>query len=315
MTLAASFGALVATSQATLSTLILAMRRGFSFLGEVPRAGLEPHRNLIEMLGYLSDSMLPILAASISLGILAQLAVTGLVFVPEATKPKWERLNPLEKLKGWFSPRMAVEMAKTLAKFSVLVWIGYKFWNDQLLPMVQTGILTPASLPAVWASFGSLAWKMIGFLIALGVADAAWQIFDYKRQLRMTRYEVKQEHKNEEGDPHIKARRRAQARKLARALSLAGVKKADVVVTNPVHLAVALEYKKGMGAPKVVAKGADLLAQRLKELAREHEVPIVENKVLARSLYPLELDDEIPENLYRAVAEVLVSVAKVEDYL
>lgn len=315
MTLAAGFGALAATAQATMTAIMLAMRKNLQALGDVPRAGLEPHRSATEIMGQLSGAMFPILLASIVTGVLAQLVVTGMVFVPEALKPKWERLNPLEKLKNWFSPRMLVELAKTLAKFTVLVWLGWKFWNEQLLPMVQTGILTPAALPAVWGVMAGLGWKMIGFLLVLGVADAAWQMFDYRRQLRMTRYEVKQEHKQEEGDPHFKARRRAQARKIARALSLAGVKKADVVVTNPVHLAVALEYKRGMAAPRIVAKGADLLAQRLKELAREHDVPIVENKPLARSLYPLELDEEIPEALYKAVAEVLVSVARVEDYL
>ena len=315
MTLAASFAALAATGPGTVTDLMLAMRRNLQLMGEVPRIGLEPHRSMIELLGHAAVAMAPLLLGAIVTGIAAQLIVTGMVFVPESLKPKWQRLNPLEKLKNWFSPRMAVELFKTLTKFVVLMWICNKFWNQQLLPQVQAGMLTTAALPSAWTSVTKLAWDMIGFLLVLGVADAAWQLFDYRKNLRMTKYEVKQEHKHEEGDPHIRARRRAMARKIARSLSLAGVKKADVVVTNPVHLAVALEYKRGMAAPKIVAKGADLLAARLKEMAREHEVPIVENKILARSLYPLELDEEIPEQLYKAVAEVLVSVAKVEDYL
>lgn len=315
LTLLASFAALVATGEASMNGMIVLMRKNLQGLGHAQQAEITPGWYFLEVLYLMAESMIPILAAGIVMGVGAQVLMAGPVLVQEALKPKWERLNPLEKLKSWFSPRMLVELTKSLLKFGVLSWIGYRFLNEQMLPVVQTSLLTTGGLPAVGSLMTSFAWKVVLFMLILGVADAGYQLYDYRKQLRMTKYEVKQEHKNEEGDPHIKARRRAEARKMARSMSLAGVPKADVVITNPVHLAVALQYELGMAAPKIVAKGADLLARRVKELAREHGIPIVENKPLARALYPLDLDEDIPEHLYKAVAEVLVSVAKVEDYL
>jgi flagellar biosynthetic protein FlhB len=164
----------------------------------------------------------------------------------------------------------------------------------------------------LWVSFITI----VSALILIAVLDVPYQIWNYGRKLRMTREEVKQEHKESEGDPHVKGKIRAMQRAMARRRMMAEVPTADVVVTNPTHYAVALKYTEGkMGAPKVVAKGADDIAAKIRELAREHKVPLLEAPPLARALHThTEIGDEIPEALYTAVAEVLAYVFQLRTF-
>jgi flagellar biosynthetic protein FlhB len=169
---------------------------------------------------------------------------------------------------------------------------------------------------------GFMAKSALGVGLKVGIAylvvaalDVAYQRFEYERDLRMTKQEVKEEHKQQEGDPLIKSRIRTVQRQIAYKRMMQEVPKADVVVTNPTHIAVALKYDVAkMSAPKVVAKGAELIAQRIKDLAREHGVPIVEDKLLARLLYKsVEIGEEIPEKLFQAVAQVLAYIYRLRN--
>ena len=226
-----------------------------------------------------------------------------------------ERLNPLEGIKRFFTRRQVVEAARTLVKSAIFIYLGYRFVCDELLCWAPGAPRGQQALAGYFAGFWAFVWKIAVAQLVLGILDAFYQRWEFLRGLRMTKFEVKQEYKQSEGDPQVKARIRQMARKFMKARSLGAVKTANVVVTNPTHLAVALEYNLKMRAPKVVAKGADEVAKAIRRLARQHDVPIIEDKPLARALYLVEVDEDIPVDLFRAVAQILASIARVEaDY-
>jgi flagellar biosynthetic protein FlhB len=178
----------------------------------------------------------------------------------------------------------------------------------------QTGALLGA---VVW----ELVWKMGGVMLVLSAADVVWQRYNFERNIRMSKQEIKDESKNSEGDPQVKARIRQLQRKAALQRMMEAIPRADVVLTNPTHLAIAIGYdRENMGAPQVLAKGANAVAERIKDKAREAQVPVMENKPLARALFrSTDVGDEIPAELYTAVSEVLIYVyrmsGKLDDYL
>ncbi|MEW6281334.1 MAG: EscU/YscU/HrcU family type III secretion system export apparatus switch protein [Candidatus Eremiobacterota bacterium] len=256
----------------------------------------------------------PVLLAGTLAPVAGHLGLAGPIWSPASLSLNPSRLNPLAALRRWFSARMLVDLVRLCLKAAVLGWLCQDFFRRELLPLAAA--VPSAAGVGQWLTLATgFAWRMVVAQLVIGVADAAWQWWDHRRSLRMSRYEVRQEYKQQEGDPHRKARVRQMQRKLAKERSLEGVKRARVVITNPTHLAVALEYDLSMPAPRVVAKGADLQAERLKKLARNLGVPVVEDRSLARALYPLDLEESVPPALYRAVAEVLLSVSRAEDYL
>jgi flagellar biosynthetic protein FlhB len=253
----------------------------------------------------------PIALGGMLLGVAANLLQVGFLFTLEPLTPNFGRLNPLEGLKRIFSRRSLVELVKSLLKMGLVGFVAYQTVRDDLgrFPtLMQVGL--PGAVRFMMDLISRLLLTVGILMLILAIADYLYQRFEYEVSLRMTKQELKEEFKNIEGNPEIRAKIRQKQRELARRRMMADVPKADVVVTNPTHFAVALAYAQGeMGAPKVLAKGQGLVALRIREIAKEHGVPVVENKPLARELHKLvEIGQEIPFHLYQAVAELLAFV-------
>ncbi|GFE83199.1 flagellar biosynthesis protein FlhB [Steroidobacter agaridevorans] len=253
----------------------------------------------------------PVLGIICLAAILAPLALGGWSFSTEALMPQFNRLNPLEGVKRIFSMRAVVELIKALAKFGIVGLIAViVLWNDvtTLLNLGQEP-LHQAIAHTITLSGKALIAITAGLLIIAGI-DVPYQLYTYAKQLKMSRQEIREEHKESEGSPEVKGRIRQLQQQFARQRMMQDVPKADVIVTNPTHFAVALRYdEKRMRAPIVVAKGVDLVAARIREVATEHNVPIFEAPPLARVLYRnVDIGGEIPATVYQAVAQVLTYV-------
>ncbi len=264
---------------------------------------------IIKMLG-------PIFLMMFILGLAVNILQVGVLFTGYPLIPKWERLNPVEGAKRLFSSRLFIQTLINLFKVLVVAWIIYSTLRGQLKDFVLL-VDTPLGQSVVfWANLlYKVALKILLFLFVLAVMDYAYNRWEYEKSLRMTKEEIKEELKQMEGDPHIKARIRRVQRELAKQRMMKEVESADVVITNPTHVAVAVKYEPEKNtAPVVVAKGMRLLAERIKEIAMEHNVPIVENPVLARAIYKtVDVGETIPESLYKAVAEVLAYVYRLKN--
>jgi len=247
----------------------------------------------------------------------APLLLDGWLFSPRVIAPDFARLNPAHGLARMFSLHSLVELAKSLAKAALVGGVAvWAFWHHKDALLDLTGQPVHGALVQLSRIVQLSFLAVVGAMVVVVVIDVPYQLWDYHRKLRMTREEVRHELKETEGDPQVKARVRSLQRAAARKRMMAEIPKADVVVTNPTHYAVALSYKAGkMRAPMVVAKGSHLLAERIRELAREHHVPLLEAPPLARALYRhADIGDAIPEALYAAVAEVLAYVYQLNRY-
>ena len=248
---------------------------------------------------------------------LASVALGGFSFSTEALAPKFEKLNPLKGMKRIFSLKGLVELVKALLKFLLIAGVtGLVLWlsvEDFIgLSRMEIG---PA-LAEVGALVGGSCIILASTLILIALMDVPFQLWDHKRQMRMTRQEVREEMKETDGRPEVKSRIRSLQREMAMRRMMDEVPKADVVVTNPTHYAVALRYDQdSMSAPKVVAKGKELVAANIRNIAAENDVPLVESPMLARALYfSTELGDAIPAGLYLAVAKLLAYVFQLRVY-
>jgi flagellar biosynthetic protein FlhB len=259
----------------------------------------------------------PLFVTLTIVAVLASVLLGGLVFSGKALEPKFERMNPIQGVARMFSAQTLVELIKTLAKAAVVGLVAVLVIAHYMEPMIglmhatpEAGLVSGITLVALCCSL------IVGALFIIVLIDAPWQIFSHLKKLRMSKEDVKQEHKESEGDPHVKGRIRQQQRAMARRRMMAEVPKADVVVTNPTHYAVALSYKDGSGAaPRVVAKGSGAIAAKIRELGQEHKVPMLSAPPLARALYHnVELGHEIPVQLYSAVAEVLAWVFQLRNW-
>lgn len=267
---------------------------------------------LHEMLGRTMKDMALLLAAPLSLIIVLVLGAAFIqsrfLFAVERIKPKMEKISVLKGLKRMFSMRSVVEFLKGIVKIGMVALIAF-FAIRSDLPRMQ--MLASYDLTAILALLGGLAFKiMIGvscLMLVVAILDYLYQRHEFMKQMRMSKQEIKDEHKQQEGDPHIKGKLRQIRMERARQRMMAAVPSADVVITNPTHFAVALKYETGlMQAPILVAKGVDNVAFRIRDLAKEHDIPIVENPPLARALHAsVDLDAEIPYEHYKAVAEVI----------
>jgi flagellar biosynthetic protein FlhB len=239
----------------------------------------------------------------------------GFFFTTEALAPKLAKLNPLEGMRRIVSLRGAVELVKSLTKVLFVGGIAYLVVRREVQGMAGLMLLP---VPAIFGFTVQTAFRVILYvgigLALLAAADYLYQRWQYERSLRMTKQEIKDENRQAEGDPKIKARIRALQREMARKRMMQAVPQADVVITNPTHLAVALKFDVAtMQAPKVVAKGAGHMAARIRDVARESGVPLVEQKPLAQALYKsVPLEGAIPAELYRAVAEILAYVYRLK---
>ncbi|MFZ6693539.1 flagellar biosynthesis protein FlhB [Undibacterium sp. SXout20W] len=243
--------------------------------------------------------------------------IGGWLFSAKSLQPNFGRLNPISGLGNMLSVRALVELVKAIAK-TILVgsvaWAVISRQKEAIFSLPMEDVAN--SIPHVGHMLLVCFISIVGALVAIAAIDAPYQMWQYANKLKMTRQEVIQESKEANGNPQIKAKIRQQQREMARRRMMAEIPNADVVVTNPTHFAVALKYTQGgNGAPKVVAKGADEVAAKIRELAKENNVPLLEAPPLARALYKhTDLGDEIPEALYGAVAEVLAYVYQLRTY-
>ncbi|MDP4087918.1 MAG: fused FliR family export protein/FlhB family type III secretion system protein [Bacillota bacterium] len=258
---------------------------------------------------------LPVVVPIMVFGVLGNYIQTGFIFSSEPLKPKLSKLNPLSGFKRIFSVRSVVELIKQLALVSIVGYVGYSFVKSNYLDMLNMSNLSINEIPGAFGSLVvSIFTKITLILMAIALIDYIYQRYMYNKDLRMTKQEIKEEFKQDEGDPQIKSKIKQKQRESASRRMMASVPDATVVITNPTHIAVALQYEgENMGAPKVVAKGTDYIALKIKEIARDSSVPIIENKPLARLIYSeIELDQEIPVDMYQAVAEILAVVFKMK---
>ncbi|HZG57874.1 flagellar biosynthesis protein FlhB [Paenibacillus sp.] len=257
--------------------------------------------------------LLPVFAIGVGMALLASYAQVGVLFTGETLKLKIEKLNPIQGVKQIFSMRSFVEFLKSMLKVLILGMITFTIiWGE------KATLLTMASLPleSVLQYMASLTIRLGlfsgGALFILALFDYAYQKWEHEKNLRMSKQDIKDEYKKAEGDPLIKSKIREKQRRMAMQRMMQEVPKADVVITNPTHFAVAVKYDGAeMDAPRVIAKGADYVALRIRQAASEHGVPLMENKPLARALYAqVEIGESIPQDLFQAVAEVLAFVYK-----
>ena len=251
--------------------------------------------------------------AVVSIG--ASVLQTGLLNNEEALEFNFDKINPIEGMKRLFNLRAVVEGLKSILKLVCVIAVVAMMVKDQV---VQVPALVSLSLNQLMAFMGDLTIRLLAavgvFMGVLAAADYFFQRWQLEKQMRMTKQEVKEEHKSREGDPMIKARIRRIQREMANKRMMSDVPKADVVITNPTHIACALRYDPAtMAAPVLLAKGADRIAEKIKEIARENGIPVMENKPLARTIFKsLKIGQTIPRELFTAVAQVLSYVYKLK---
>ncbi len=291
---------------------------GLYFFSEAGRASLESPRDGMQMLLIMGQKVVyataPVAGATFLVGTASAFGQVGWNFSAKALAFQWQKLNPVEGLKKFVSKQAFFELGKNLLKIGLLGLVAVLTIRS-LLPQI-VGILD-MELIASLGTASQFVWKLVlrllGLLAVLAAIDLWWQHYRYEEQLKMTKEEIKREHKDQDGDPKIKARIRGLMLEQARRRMMDDVKTADLIVTNPTHFSVGLKYESAEPAPRVVAKGQGHLALRIREVARDHGVPVIEEPPLARALYRVvKVGDYVPTSLFEAVARVLAAVYRVK---
>lgn len=306
-----------------LSSLGGAMLRNLTQLIQAGLAGLSSHSlsagSVISLFQRLSVEMLflllPLLLTLVAVGLTSNILQVGFLLTLRPLNPRWSVLNPFEGLRRMFSLRSLTELLKAVLKVALIAGVAYLTVSSDLRQIVPLeGATGGALLTRVGAATVRLGLRVGFALLLLAVLDYGYQRWEYERSLRMSRQEIEEEQKQTEGDPRVKTRIRILQRLLARRRMMQEVPKADVVIVNPTHVAVALRYERArMAAPVVVARGLRKLAEKIKAVAQEHSIPIVEDPPLARLLYKeARLGQPIPVSLYKAVAQVLAHVWRLQ---
>jgi len=256
----------------------------------------------------------PVFLLTLVVGFFVSFAQVGPLFTTKPFMPDFSKFNLIKGVGRMFSKRSAVELVKSLAKVGLVGAVAYNTLSNEFDGAL--GLLN-VDLSQTIVYLGNTAYllmaKTCGILIALGGVDYLFTRYEMEEKMKMTKQEVKEEYKETEGDPQLKARVRSMQQQMARSRMMSEVPKADVIITNPTHLSIAVSYVRGeMDAPKMIAKGADHLAFKIREIARENKIPVIENKPVARALYKLEIGESIPEEMFKAVAEILAYVYSVK---
>lgn len=260
---------------------------------------------------------LPVMCVIVVVALSVNFMQVGFAFSMEPLMPNFNKINPISGFGRLFSKRSLVELCKSLLKIAIVGGFVYRFMMKQTrqVPSLISAELID-SLHLVASLILDLVFNISTVLFIMAVFDYMYQWWENQESMKMSKDDIKQEYKQAEGDPQLKGKIKERQRAMAMQRMMQDVPKADVVVTNPTHFAVALKYDPEMAAPIVVAKGQNLIAQKIKDLAKEHKVPIVENKMLARALYAgVEISQPVPHELYQAVAEVLAYVYKLKKRL
>lgn len=259
--------------------------------------------------------VMPLVGLVAFFAVAAHVLQFGLLFAPEAAMPKFNKLNPLEGVKRITGKQGWMDLFKSLAKVALVTYVCVVTIGDAWGFLPELTQLSPAEiLSKFWDIALTIAIRSAAILVILAALDYAFQRYEYENNLKMTKEEVKQEYKQREGDPLVKMRIRQVQREISRRRMMSEVPKADVIITNPTHYAIAILYDRiEMEAPTVIAKGKGFIALRIKEIAEEHDVPKVEDKLLAQGLYKnVPLGGVVPLDFYKAVAEVLAYVYKLK---
>ncbi len=256
----------------------------------------------------------PIAAVAFCVSIMSNLIQIGFLYSPEVLTLKFDRINPINGFKRIFSIRSSLEAVKGLAKFIVILAIVYLYLKDELTSYIgfyHTDVLNSFLYGKVLLA--KLGFSILGGMGIIAMADFLYQKMSYQKKLMMTKEQAKQESKEKDGNPEVKQRIKAIQREMTQKRMMADVPTADVIVTNPTHLSIALKYDpETMISPLIVAKGGDNVAMKIREIAKEHDIPIVENVPLARTLYKtVKVGEAVPRIMYKAVAEVLAFVYKI----
>ncbi|MCP9339604.1 flagellar biosynthesis protein FlhB [Stutzerimonas xanthomarina] len=310
-------GGLLASGGSLAGSLMAVMQGSF----ELSRETLLDEGAMVRLLmssGMIAlEAIMPLLIVLLVVSIIGPISLGGWLFSGKAMAPKFSRMNPGPGLKRMFSTKALVELLKALGKFLVVLLVALAVlgaYQDDLLSIAKQP-LDLAIMHSVEVVGWCALWMACG-LILIAAVDVPFQLWDNKQKLMMTKQEVRDEYKDSEGKPEVKSRIRQLQRDAAQRRMMQAVPEADVVITNPTHFAVALKYdgSKG-GAPMLVAKGGDFVALKIREIANEHHVTVLESPALARAVYySTELDREIPAGLYLAVAQVLAYVYQLRQY-
>jgi len=303
---------LVATSPIILDAMRQLMSQIFRDLAQSEELSIDSIFTLSgEILSIILPAFAPFAAVIIFVGILASVLQVGVLFTFKAIAPKFNKISPLTGLKRLFSSQSLADFLKSMAKLIIVGFVGYLTYIDKITELNGLSVSTPESILIYnFTVVAEVAGKIVLALVAIAIFDYFYQRWHHEQQLMMTKQEVKDETKQTEGDPLLKARIRQIQREMSNARMMQEVPKADAVIVNPTHFSVAILYDRDvMTAPEVIAKGADHLALRMRTVARENNVPILERPELARDLYAnVEIGDDIPERFYKAIAEILAFV-------
>jgi len=288
---------------------------------------LIPHENLstivtqlfLDSISVIFLASIPILIVVAFVGVAITFLTVGPVFAPEVFKFDPKKFDPIQNLKAKFKLKTLVELIKSVIKISIASYIIYDIMWNSLPTLIRTVSLPTAAALVVFNTFLTDVVIKVGlFFLAIAIIDFAYQKFDFSQEMKMEKFEVKQEYKNTEGDPHIKSKRRQIAQEIAYSEGpVGGVKRAQAVVTNPTHIAVALGYNKEMdAAPYVIAMGQGILAERIIAIATKSNIPVIRNIKLARKLWEEgEVHEFVPEDTYETIAEIIrwISALNTED--
>ena len=268
---------------------------------------------LLDILKMMGLTLAPVLAIAVVAGVLSNVMQVGFMFSPESIQFKLDKLDPIKGAKRIFSIRALVELLKSILKISI---VGFVAFYVLFKRMDEIMVLTQISVSEAMVVLVDISLKVGLYaavaLFCIAILDYMYQKFDFEKNIRMSKQDIKDEYKNSEGDPLIKSKIKQKQRQMAMSRMMQEVPNADVVITNPTHFAIALKYDENKAdAPLVVAKGVDFVAQKIKYIAKENEVVMVENRPLARALYDqTEVGQAIPEEFFKAIAEILAFVYK-----
>jgi flagellar biosynthetic protein FlhB len=262
---------------------------------------------LLQKLGLL---IAPLFVLVLIIGFFSSFFQFGWLLTAKPLIPDFSKLNPITGMSRFFSKKSFIEVVKSLLKVVLVGWIAYSTVLDnfnEALVLVDTPVITTVSYLGRVSAI--ILAKICAILILIAFLDFLFVKWELEEKMKMTKQELKEEFKDSEGDPHIKAQIRSIQQEMARKRMMSAVPKADVIVTNPTHISVAIRYdSKEMTAPVIIAKGADLVAMKIREIARKHEIAIIENPPVARLLHKLDIGEHIPEDLFKVVAEILAHV-------
>jgi flagellar biosynthetic protein FlhB len=297
-----------------LGRLTEIMRAMYQRAGTLTMAPETMHTLLWEIFLNSVVILIPLMLVVLTAGVFGNVVQFGFLITGEKLSPNLAKLNPISGLKKLVSLKSLVELVKSIVKLVIISGIAYVVLNrylDQIPGLMQL------SVGNIIGFIGQVSFQMCFYtcmvLFLMAVLDYAYTKWQHQHDLKMTKQEVKDEYKQREGDPSVKARIRSVQREMARKRMMEAVPEATVVITNPTHLAIAIKYEEGMPAPIVVAKGAGFVAQKIKAIATDNDIPLVENKPLARTMFKsTEVGDFIPADLYRAVAEILAYVYRLK---